>query len=121
MFEHVAQLVVKWDGDGQCALVVGATFPDELRRVRKIVGEMKAHLKDRGFTDYSFATVASFAGDHSWDGKNIAEITKLRGAQSTLDNQVETIFNIMTRGGAQMVYHSICAPPRVMMLKIVST
>ncbi len=73
----------------------------------KIAGEMKAHLKDRGFSDYAYATVASFAGDHSWDGKNIAEITKLRGAQATLENQVETIFNIMTRGGAQMVYHSM--------------
>ena len=40
LFEHVAQLVRKWDTDGQGALVVGATFPDELRRVREIVGEM---------------------------------------------------------------------------------
>lgn len=41
LFERVAHLVAdEWNGNGQCALVVGATFPAELRRVREIVGEM---------------------------------------------------------------------------------
>jgi orotidine-5'-phosphate decarboxylase len=40
LFEHVARLVSQWDTNGQCALVVGATFPAELRRVREIVGDM---------------------------------------------------------------------------------
>ena len=30
----------KWRAIGECALVVGATYPDELRQVRAIVGEM---------------------------------------------------------------------------------
>jgi len=41
IFEHVAQLVAgEWNTTGQCALVVGATFPAELARVRAIVGDM---------------------------------------------------------------------------------
>ncbi|MBK9521496.1 MAG: orotidine-5'-phosphate decarboxylase [Rhodocyclaceae bacterium] len=41
LFERVAHLVAdEWNGNGQCALVVGATFPAELRHVREIVGEM---------------------------------------------------------------------------------
>ncbi len=41
LYEHVAQLVAHtWDRDGQCALVVGATFPNELARVRTLVGDM---------------------------------------------------------------------------------
>jgi orotidine-5'-phosphate decarboxylase len=37
----VARLVAeKWNKNGQCALVVGATFPDELAQVRAIVGDM---------------------------------------------------------------------------------
>jgi orotidine-5'-phosphate decarboxylase len=41
IFEHVARLVAdEWNTSGQCALVVGATFPAELARVREIVGEM---------------------------------------------------------------------------------
>jgi orotidine-5'-phosphate decarboxylase len=41
LFELVAHLVAdEWNGNCQCALVVGATFPEELRSVREIVGEM---------------------------------------------------------------------------------
>jgi orotidine-5'-phosphate decarboxylase len=41
LFERVARLVAEeWDNKGQCALVVGATFPAEIARVRAIVGDM---------------------------------------------------------------------------------
>jgi orotidine-5'-phosphate decarboxylase len=41
VYQHVAQLVAeKWNTNGQCALVVGATFPHELAQVRAIVGDM---------------------------------------------------------------------------------
>ncbi|MCE7951791.1 MAG: orotidine-5'-phosphate decarboxylase [Xanthomonadales bacterium PRO7] len=41
LYQHVAQLVAReWNGNGNCALVVGATYPDELRAVREIVGDM---------------------------------------------------------------------------------
>jgi orotidine-5'-phosphate decarboxylase len=41
LYQHVAKLVAdKWNANGQCALVVGATFPEELAQVRGIVGDM---------------------------------------------------------------------------------
>jgi orotidine-5'-phosphate decarboxylase len=41
LFEHVARIVAtEWNTSGQCALVVGATFPGEIARVREIVGDM---------------------------------------------------------------------------------
>ncbi len=41
IYQHVAQLVAeKWNTNGQCGLVVGATFPSELAQVRKIIGDM---------------------------------------------------------------------------------
>ena len=41
MYQHVAHLVAdKWNTNGQCALVVGATFPNELSQVRSLVGDM---------------------------------------------------------------------------------
>jgi len=41
LYQHVAKLVAeKWNRNGQCALVVGATFPEELAQVRKIIGDM---------------------------------------------------------------------------------
>lgn len=35
--EHVAN---KWNKNGNCAVVVGATYPEELRKVREVVGDM---------------------------------------------------------------------------------
>jgi orotidine-5'-phosphate decarboxylase len=41
LYQHVARLVAeKWNRNGQCALVVGATFPEELAQVRSIIGDM---------------------------------------------------------------------------------
>ncbi len=41
LYEHIAHLVTtKWNSTGQCGLVVGATYPAELARVRTIVGDM---------------------------------------------------------------------------------
>ncbi len=41
LYERVARLVAQeWNTSGQCALVVGATFPAEIARVRAIVGDM---------------------------------------------------------------------------------
>jgi len=41
LYQHVARLVAeKWNRNGQCALVVGATFPEEIAQVREIVGDM---------------------------------------------------------------------------------
>lgn len=41
LYQHVAQMVAsRWNTNGQCALVVGATFPTELAQVRSLVGDM---------------------------------------------------------------------------------
>jgi orotidine-5'-phosphate decarboxylase len=41
LYQHVAALVAdKWNTNGQAALVVGATFPNELAQVRSIIGDM---------------------------------------------------------------------------------
>lgn len=41
LYQHVAGLVAReWNANGNCALVVGATFPQELGAVRALVGDM---------------------------------------------------------------------------------
>ena len=41
LYLHVARLVAdRWNTGGQCGLVVGATYPDELARVRAVVGDL---------------------------------------------------------------------------------
>jgi orotidine-5'-phosphate decarboxylase len=41
LYQHVAAAIARdWNGNGNCALVVGATFPEELQVIRGIVGEL---------------------------------------------------------------------------------
>ena len=41
LYERVARLVAtRWNRNGNCALVVGATFPQELARVRELTGDL---------------------------------------------------------------------------------
>jgi len=41
LYQHVAERIAHdWNGHGNCALVVGATWPEQLREVRAIVGDM---------------------------------------------------------------------------------
>jgi orotidine-5'-phosphate decarboxylase len=41
LYQHVAQRVARdWNANGNCMLVVGATWPDELAQVRSLVGDL---------------------------------------------------------------------------------
>ncbi|MCX8004383.1 MAG: orotidine-5'-phosphate decarboxylase [Burkholderiaceae bacterium] len=40
LYERIARLAVRWNRNGQLGLVVGATYPAELARVRALVGDM---------------------------------------------------------------------------------
>jgi N-acyl-D-amino-acid deacylase len=73
----------------------------------KIKAEMKERLESLGQPDYSYAAVATFRETPSYEGKNISEINILKGRSKTIDNEIETILDMMQAGGAQMVYHSM--------------
>ena len=70
----------------------------------EIVAGMKRMVESRAWGDYGFATVVGFNPDPSYVGKTIPEITKLKGREPSLDNQIEAIFDLMLAGGARMVY-----------------
>jgi N-acyl-D-amino-acid deacylase len=73
----------------------------------RIASEMKEKLRELGHPDYSYATVAGFKPDRSTEGKTITEINLLKGREKSLDNEIQTIFELMEQGGPQMVYHSM--------------
>ena len=39
LFEQVAKKILKWNENFNCGAVVGATYPEELKKIRKILGE----------------------------------------------------------------------------------
>ena len=74
---------------------------------QRVATEMKLRLAELGHKDFSYAIVANYGADPALNGKNISEINKAAGRQATLDNEVETILQMIVKGGAQMVYHSM--------------
>jgi N-acyl-D-amino-acid deacylase len=74
---------------------------------KKIVEEMLARLKKYKFKNYSYAVVAQFNADSSYNGKSITDINILKGRKSDAKEEAETILDMMLAGGAQMVYHSM--------------
>jgi N-acyl-D-amino-acid deacylase len=73
----------------------------------RLVTEMKDTLKRSGFKDYSYAMVASYAPDRSFNGKSIAEITKQVRGKKDVKSQIEQIIAMYEAGGAGMIYHAM--------------
>jgi N-acyl-D-amino-acid deacylase len=89
------------------------TFLEILRdpqRKAELVTAMKTSLRNAGRTDYAYAVIASFSRDPRLNGKTIPEAAALVRGADTLDDQIEMILEIESRGGAQGVYHGMHEP-----------
>jgi len=68
---------------------------------------MLAQLAKYKFKNYSYAVVANYSTDTSYNGKSITEINSLMGRKKKAAEEAETIMDMVEKGGAQMVYHSM--------------
>jgi N-acyl-D-amino-acid deacylase len=73
----------------------------------RVISDTKDALKRSGFKDYSFAVVASYDPDKSFNGKSIAEITKQVRNKSDVTSQIEQMLAMYEAGGASMIYHGM--------------
>ena len=80
---------------------------EDAATLAKIKTAMKDLLKHKGQPDYSYATVARFNPEPAYDGKTISEITVMKGREKTVDNEIETVLEMIAAGGAQMIYHKM--------------
>lgn len=90
--------------DGRDAIKERLSTPETRARVAQ---GMKDRLVELGQDDYTYAVVANYKPDASYEGKSIREIAKMSGRPETVDGQIETILAMILEGGAQMVYHSM--------------
>lgn len=74
--------------------------PATRTRVRQ---ELIAKAKGEGFTDFAFAYVANHRPNPEFNGKSIAEITKIMRQKGGAEDQAEQAIEILLAGGAQMV------------------
>ena len=101
----LATQVPSWAlADGIPALRKRLADPDTRTR---IVSDMQKRIDTLGQPDYTFATVASYPPDHSLDGKTIPAIAAIKGKPAGVSGQIDTILEMMDKGGAQMIYHSM--------------
>jgi N-acyl-D-amino-acid deacylase len=73
----------------------------------QIKKEMLAQQAIYKYKNYSYAVVANYPADTTMNGKSITEINKLMGRKSKPTYEAETIMDMVEKGGAQMVYHSM--------------
>ena len=73
----------------------------------KIIQGMKEILDKKGFGDYSYAMVASCDWEPELAGKTVSEVNRLRGREATIDNEIQTILELVEKGRVPMVFHSM--------------
>lgn len=74
---------------------------------QKAIDDTRESLVRSGFKDYSFAVVASYDPDKSFNGKSIAEITKEAKKKTDVTSQIEQLLEMYEAGGAGMIYHGM--------------
>ena len=83
-----------------------ARFADPATR-KKIFSEMKNSLARAGRDNYSYAFVARCRWDSTLEGKTLSQINKELGRKSTLEDEMVTVLEMIEKGGASMIYHTM--------------
>jgi dihydroorotase/N-acyl-D-amino-acid deacylase len=99
MFDQWAQ------SGGPKALAERLAAPDTRKRIKdEIVRRIR---DDRGGGDPKNVVMASCEFDKSLAGKSLADITRMRGREVTLENAAETAIEIQLKGGCGAIYHGM--------------
>ena len=99
-------LLPPWALEGRQADVV-ARLRDAAQRARIKKAIVESLMYDRGGGDPKNVQIAACGWEPSLAGKNLADITRARGAEPTLDHAAETVMWIVEQGGASGIFHAI--------------
>ncbi len=72
-----------------------------------VINSMLARLKKRKLKHFSYAVVAYYSPDTSYNGKSIEQINLMKGRKHKRKAEAETIIDIMKTGGASAVFHGM--------------
>lgn len=90
--------------DGQDSIKARLQRPETKKYV---INSMLARLKKRKLKHFSYAVVAYFSPDTSYNGKSIEQINVMKGRKHKRKAEAETIIDIMMAGGASAVFHGM--------------
>ena len=91
--------------DGDSAVKARLTDP-KIRK--KITGQMRHTIVDRnGRYRLDYAFVSRCQWDSTLNGRNISQINRVWKRKGTLSNEIQTVLDMVAKGGAGMVYHTM--------------
>ncbi|MDQ7064928.1 MAG: D-aminoacylase [candidate division KSB1 bacterium] len=90
---------------GQEPLLARLKDPEQRRKIKEAI--VYNIIYDRGGGDPASIVVSSFPPDTTLEGKNLAEITRLRGRKPTPENAAETLMELQEMGGGRGIYHCL--------------
>lgn len=100
LYEIVAENVaLKWNKNGNCAVVVGATYPQDLKKVREIVGDMPILVPGIGAQGGDLEGILANGLDSNKQGLIISSSRAIiyaddpRKATEELDQQIRSLIN----------------------------
>ncbi len=102
----IEALFPSWALEGGKA-TVAKRLNDPPTRARIQAAVVEKIKYDRGGGDPKNVVIASCSWDASLAGKNLAQITRDRGRESSIENAAETAIELVEKGGAKAIYHAI--------------
>jgi N-acyl-D-amino-acid deacylase len=90
--------------DGQDSIRARLSRPETKKYVIK---SMLARLKKRKLKHFSYAVVAYFSPDTTYNGKSIEQINRMKGRKHKAKLEAETVIDLMMLGGASAVFHGM--------------
>ena len=102
----IAALFPQWALEGgQKSVNERLAASQQRARIKDVVVEKLRN--DRGAGDPRNVVIVSCAFDSSLAGKNLADITRARGVEPTMENAAETAMDLVAKGNCSAVYHAI--------------
>jgi N-acyl-D-amino-acid deacylase len=101
-----AALFPAWAQEGSRAQIL-ARLKDPATRAKIAAEAARMIREERGGGDPKNVVLSSCAWDQSLAGKNLTEVTRLRGMEPTIENAAEAGMWIVEQGGCQGVFHAI--------------
>lgn len=98
LYQVVAEHVVEWNTNGNLGVVVGATYPEELKKVREIVGDMPILVPGAGTQGGDLETIKQGLDSNKQgliinSSRGIIFAEDPRKAAEDLDNQIQKAIN----------------------------
>jgi N-acyl-D-amino-acid deacylase len=90
--------------DGQDSIKARLQRP-EIRKY--VINSMLARLKKRKLKHFSYAVVAYYSPDTTYNGKSIEQINLMKGRKHKAKEEAVTVIDIMMNGGASAVFHGM--------------